>query len=85
MIICAIICFTIIVCFTISAKIYYILKINKDFRVKAEDIKSYCHRFIYDYLEGTAYCDASKTKYIGKPSDIYHFCKTILQILENVK
>lgn len=85
MIICAIICFTVIVCFAISAKVYYTLKISKDFRVKAEDIKEHCTRFIYDYLEGTQYSDASKIKYIGKPNDVYHLCKVILAILNNVK
>lgn len=85
MIICLIICFTFVICFAISAKIYYTLKINKDFKVKAEDIRKYCNRFIYDYLDGTSYCDKSKVKYVGKPSDIYHFCKTILDIIEKVK
>lgn len=86
MIVCSIICFTVIVCFAISAKVYYTLKISKDFRVKAEDIRAYCNRFINDYLEGTHYYnDTSKIKYIGKPNDIYHLCKTILEIIEKVK
>lgn len=85
MIICSIICFTFIVCFAISAKIYYTLKINKDFRVKAKDINSIINSFKYQYLDGYTYSDISKLKYLGKPLDILNLIKTIQEILCDVK
>ena len=85
MIICSIICFTFIVCFAISAKIYYTLKINKDFRVKAKDINIIIDNFKYQYLDGYNCCDVSKLKYLGKPLDILNLIKTIEGTLRDVK
>lgn len=85
MIICAIICITFIICFAISAKIYYTLKVSKDFRVKAEDINTVINNFKCQYLEGYTYTDKSKLKYLGKPLDIFNLIKTIEGTLYNVK
>ena len=85
MIICGIICFTFIVCFSISARIYYKMKINKDFTVKAKDIRDIINVFESSYIEGHTYNEPNKTKYNGKGIDIYNFLHSIKLILSDVK
>ena len=85
MIICFIICFTFIVCFSISARIYYKMKINKDFTVKAKDIRAIINAFESNYIEGHTYSEPNKTKYNGKGIDIYNLLRCIRETLSDVK
>ena len=84
-IICLSICFTFIACFAIGARIFYNLKINKDFKVKAKDIDTLINSFKNNYLDGYTHTDKSKMKYIGKPIDILNLIKTIEATLYNLK
>ena len=83
MIITTIICITFVICFIISSRIYYNLKINKEFTIKSSNIISIINEFKNTYVDGYYRNDGIDSKYIGKGKDLCCLFTTIERILNN--
>ena len=77
-IICISICITLTVWFCIAAKVFYDLRINKEFATKVKDVKSVVEAFRSTYIEDY---HSDKAKYIGKGMDLRALIKQLNNIL----
>ena len=72
-----IIAITLTIWFCIAMKVFYDLRINKEFTTKVKDVKAVVNTFRDTYLEGYS----KNSKYVGKGSDIHNLIKSLNEIL----
>lgn len=77
-IICISICVTLTVWFCIAAKVFYDLRINKEFATKVKDTKSVIDGFRSIYIQDY---HSDKAKFIGKGTDLRLLIKQLNNIL----
>lgn len=72
------ICITLTIWFVLAAKIFYDLKVNKEYEAKAKCIKAVVDEFRKSYLDGCG----KDIKYIGKGNDVRNLLCQINEILK---
>ncbi len=72
------ICITLTIWFVLAAKIFYDLKVNKEYEAKAKCLKAVVDEFRKSYLDGCG----KDIKYIGKGNDVRNLLCQINEILK---
>ena len=72
------ICVTLTIWFVLSAKVFYDLKVNKEYEAKAKCLKAIVDEFRGSYLEGYG----KETKFVGKGNDVRNLLSQINNILK---
>lgn len=76
-----IIAITLTIWFCIAAKIFYDLKINKDFKTKVKDVTEVIESFRDSYIEGDYHCGDKGKNFKGNTVDIMNLIRTLKNIL----
>lgn len=71
------ICITLTIWFVLAAKIFYDLKVNKEYEAKAKCLKAVVSEFRSSYLDGSG----KDIKYVGKGNDVKNLLGQINSIL----
>ena len=80
-IITSIIAITLTIWFCIAMKVFYDIRINKEFSTKVKDVTNVIQAFRDSYIDGDGHCGDKGKKFNGTTTDIMNLIRSLTKIL----